>query len=522
MENSPRISRRSMLKAVPAAATLVAAPDVLLAAPDASAAAGTFPQPPVWSSSTKILDRTLDVRLSQTDIPGFGRATTRAYNRMIPGPTLRLRGGDTLRLTQINALPPNPPFNGDHDTPHDFNSFNLHTHGLHVSPSGEADNVFREFAPRTAADPVTTEPRYVSTIGIPANHPAGTFWYHPHYHGAVSMQLAGGMAGVLIIEGDIDEVPEIAVAADIVVCVNELKLRDGQVPEFTSDGALTDVPSVFTVNGAVNPVLTMRPGEVQRWRLVAATGFTRLPLQLTSQDELGTLEMHQIAQDGITFPAPVYREEVALGMGNRADVLVRASEPGVYELRRSQDSAVAPLMTIVVEGRRVEPPMRLPYALPQGKPFINESAVTDPGFHREIVFTVNANVFEQPFPNAYRILGTHPTPPADPAIDPLLDHQYGRFDPEFVNHHLRLGTVERWVISPTANHPFHLHTNHFLVTHRNGVALDPPVWQDTLSVAETATILAKYEDFTGLAVLHCHNLKHEDLGMMQAVEFLRP
>ena len=510
-----------MLKAVPVAATLVAAPDGLLAAPDASADADAFPQPPVWSSNTKTLDRTLDVRFTQTQIPGFGRATTRTYNRMIPGPTLRLRGGDTLRLTQINALPPNPPFNGDHDTPHDFNSFNLHTHGLHVSPSGDADNIFREFAPRSPADPVTKEPQYVSTIGIPASHPAGTFWYHPHFHGAVSMQLAGGMAGVLIIEGDVDRVPEIAAAADVVVCVNELKLRDGEVPEFTSDTALTDVPSVFTVNGEVNPVITLRPGEVQRWRLVAATGFTRLPLRITSEDLLGTLEMYQIAQDGITFPAPVLQEEVALGMGNRADVLVRASEPGVYELRRSEDPAVPALMTIVVAGRPVEP-MRLPTTLPQGKPFLDESEITDPGFHREVAFTVNSNVFEPPFPNAYRILGTHPTPPADPSVDPLKDLRYGRFDPDFVNHHLRLGTVERWVIGPTFNHPFHLHTNHFLVTHRNGVELDPPVWQDTLSVAETATILARYEDFSGLAVLHCHNLKHEDLGMMQVVEFLRP
>ncbi|MFE6499175.1 multicopper oxidase family protein [Kitasatospora sp. NPDC057738] len=537
------ISRRSVLKAVPAVAVLVAGSDGILVGPATAATAATpFPQPAVRSSrsasdgSRAVLDQALDVRFTDTAVPGYGTVTTRTYNGTIPGPTLRVRAGDTLWLTQVNGLPPNPPnppnpqHHGGHNRPHRANSFNLHTHGLHVSPSGNADNVLREFPPRSADEAAAgaPEPRYLTTVEIPPGHPAGTYWYHPHAHGATAEQIAGGMAGVIIVEGDVDEVPQIKAAADLVVCVNELRLKDGKVPEFTSGDALAAVPPTFTVNGAVNPTLALRPGEVQRWRLVAATAFTTLSLQVTSGER--KLTMHQIAMDGVTFPAPVAAETVSLAVGNRADVLVRGGEAGTYELRAK--GVPVPLMTIEVAGEAVRPPMELPTTLPQGKPFLDEKDLADPGGDREVVFHVDAKVFDPPFPNAYRVLGSHPTPAADPGGDLTRDPAYGLFDPEFVNHTLELGTVERWTLHtddsmPAFHHPFHLHTNHVLVTHRNGRRLDPPVWQDTVDLlggkpGDTVTLLVKYEDFTGRTVLHCHQLQHEDLGMMQLVDYVQP
>ncbi|GAA3035845.1 hypothetical protein GCM10010519_71870 [Streptomyces lactacystinicus] len=521
----------------------MAGSDGILVGPATAATAATpFPQPAVRSSrsasdgSRAVLDQALDVRFTDTAVPGYGTVTTRTYNGTIPGPTLRVRAGDTLWLTQVNGLPPNPPnppnppHHGGHNRPHRANSFNLHTHGLHVSPSGNADNVLREFPPRSADEAAAgaPEPRYLTTVEIPPGHPAGTYWYHPHAHGATAEQIAGGMAGVIIVEGDVDEVPQIKAAADLVVCVNELRLKDGKVPEFTSGDALAAVPPTFTVNGAVNPTLALRPGEVQRWRLVAATAFTTLSLQVTSGER--KLTMHQIAMDGVTFPAPVAAETVSLAVGNRADVLVRGGEAGTYELRAK--GVPVPLMTIEVAGEAVRPPMELPTTLPQGKPFLDEKDLADPGGDREVVFHVDAKVFDPPFPNAYRVLGSHPTPAADPGGDLTRDPAYGLFDPEFVNHTLELGTVERWTLHtddsmPAFHHPFHLHTNHVLVTHRNGRRLDPPVWQDTVDLlggkpGDTVTLLVKYEDFTGRTVLHCHQLQHEDLGMMQLVDYVQP
>ncbi|MET8542408.1 multicopper oxidase domain-containing protein [Kitasatospora sp. NPDC004799] len=527
-----------MLKALPVAAVLVAASDGLLARP--ALAATAFPQPDTWSARPAaggpraVLDRRLDVRFTETHVPGYGTVTTRTFDGAIPGPTLRVRGGDTLRLTLVNGLPPNPPHTGGHNRPHHPNTFNLHTHGLHVSPSGIADNVLREFAPRTAeeVEAGAAEPEYLTVVEIPADHPAGTYWYHPHAHGSTAEQISGGMAGVLVVEGDVDEVPEIAAAADLVVCVNELRLRDGKVPAFTTGDALGAAPAVFTVNGEVNPVLALRPGEVQRWRLVGALGFSDLSLQLVDGDE--RLTMYRIAQDGVTFAAPVAAETVLLAPGNRADVLVRGGATGTYELRAAGVSV--PLMTVEVAGEAVDPPMGLPTALPQGMPFLDEEDIANPDGDRTVVFHMDPGVFDRPFTNAYRILGSHPTPAAattaDDGDDLSRDPAYGLFDPDYVNHTLELGTVERWTVrtddtQPDFHHPFHLHTNHVLVTHRNGERLEPPVWQDTVDLVggrpgDSVTFLVKYEDFTGRTVLHCHQLGHEDCGMMQLIEYVEP
>ncbi|MFJ3641035.1 multicopper oxidase family protein [Streptomyces sp. NPDC090108] len=330
---------------------------------------------------------------------------------------------------------------------------------------------------------------------------------------------------MIVVEGDVDEVPEIRAAADLIVCISELKLDDGRVPAFTSGDWVTGIASTFTVNGTVNPTLRIRPGEVQRWRLVAATAFTALRLHLTGTTEPPV--MAQIAQDGITFPAPVTRDEVNLAMGNRADILVRAEQPGRYELRAA--GVPGPLMTIDVAGPPANPPMELPASLPPGRPFLDEGDLSGPGADREIVFHADPAVFPGPFPNAFRVLGSHPTPAADPAGDLTRDPAYGLFDPGHTNHTLRLGTVERWTVRtdetmPEHNHPFHLHTNSVLLTHRNGRRLDPPVWHDTIGLTggrpgESATFLVAFEDFTGHTIAHCHQLHHEELGMMQTVHY---
>ena len=107
-----------------------------------------------------------------------------------------------LRIRLSNELPPNPdPVPLDMALPHHFNTTNFHAHGLHVDPGALADNIFRSMEPGQSYD---------IEIAIPANHPSGTFWYHPHHHGSADVQMVSGMAGALIVEGDFTDVPEIA------------------------------------------------------------------------------------------------------------------------------------------------------------------------------------------------------------------------------------------------------------------------------------------------------------------------
>ncbi len=138
-----------------------------------------------------------------------------SYNGQRVGPTIRVKRGTRFRIRLKNALHgaddsgPNPKDgNNPYESVHGLCTTNLHTHGLHVSPIGRADNIFRAVNPGY---------EYTFEYYIGPRHPAGTYWYHPHKHGSVAYQLSNGVAGALIVEGspgdaiaDLDDIPEIA------------------------------------------------------------------------------------------------------------------------------------------------------------------------------------------------------------------------------------------------------------------------------------------------------------------------
>ena len=322
-----------------------------------SAAASGFPQPEIRQSSFfGILKTTLHGCIAKNTIvdqpSGEARVIyTPTYEGTIPGPTLLVRPGDKLSIDMVNDLPANPDLPRKGFFPHDQYTLNLHTHGLTVSPLGISDNIYRRMEPGTT--------NHIE-VDIPADHPTGTFWYHPHIHGAVTYQLIAGMAGFLVVKGGpgtLDAVPEVAAAKDLVMgfqvirtklngtlaFVNEKSEQFGTFPFFTDiekfqgpwstygvDGAPGRSFFYFTTNGVTNPTLKMRPGEVQRWRLLNASSDDTLLVALQGHG------LNIIAMDGVTV-ANMYRlkrgEPVAMGPGQRMDVLVKAGSAGTYVLQ---------------------------------------------------------------------------------------------------------------------------------------------------------------------------------------------
>ena len=157
-----------------------------------------FVEPEIRRSANGELNTTLRMQYAYKNIGG-SRLYVRTYEGAVPGPTLRLKPGDVLRIKLINDMPPNrDPEPIDHLLPHRFNTTNFHSHGLHVSPSGISDNVMRMMEPGESYD---------IEIAIPSDHIPGTNWYHPHAHGSADVQIASGAVGALIIEGDFADVP---------------------------------------------------------------------------------------------------------------------------------------------------------------------------------------------------------------------------------------------------------------------------------------------------------------------------
>src|SRR5258706_9448805 len=146
-------------------------------------------------------DETITLQLTAIDAVnqlGPLQLAHQSFNGQLVGPTVRIRPGRELRILLRNDLTehfePGHTHKGAHV--HELARTNVHTHGLHVSPRFDSDNVFLNLSPGEALG---------YKFEIPSNHPPGTHWYHPHVHGNVAFQVANGMAGALIVEGGFED-----------------------------------------------------------------------------------------------------------------------------------------------------------------------------------------------------------------------------------------------------------------------------------------------------------------------------
>ncbi len=433
---------------------------------------------------------------------------TRCYNGQVPGPTLRIRSGDNLRIRLINNLTKNPDSSCGHEhlnRPHCFNTTNIHTHGLHVSPQAPSDDPFLKIEPQ--AD-------YEYCFQVPEFHPAGTFWYHAHVHGSTGLQVMNGLAGALIIEEP--EGQQVArEAKDVVWMIQEIMGREAE--KLYSCG---HPHSLSTVNGKVKPGLRMRPGEVQRWRFINATatpgGYAILEL-LDGNDK--PQEISVIAIDGYPLRRMRKAKNYNLPPGGRVDFLVRVMRPGQYRMFKkrfqgqSQDQELA---FIDVEGKPAN--MKLPERLPPLSSFLDPINDNEISRRRTVRFQICPDQARgdtcKHFPDAKVCSGDEPVNNAF-----LIDGK--SFDPDRIDHSIKLGTAEEWeIINETgAEHPFHIHINHFQEV-REGVAPKDWIWRDTISLPKDGAvkIRSRFRNYPGRFLLHCHILLHSDLGMMQTVE----
>lgn len=470
----------------------------------------------------------LVAKVGEVDVGIGAMVRTYTYDGALPGATWDIEPGQTIAFELQNQLPlAGATAHATHNAttpvtetdtaggtvvtamtrPHDWTTTNLHTHGLHVSPSdtekGAGDNVF------LVLEPGESQPY---DIRIPEDHTGGFFWYHPHHHGGVKQAVRGGMAGAIIIRGEIDRVPEVAAAAEKVLVLQDIELT----ADFTLAEPLPDDPNgnywpeaqdFWIINGQYRPVITMRPGEVQRWRIVNAAASSSV--QLT----VGGHPVHHLAYDGYTLAVPAEEQDTLVVPGGRVELLIKAGAIGTYDIEllpSGQVPVVAPkpdkngyisasnlprvVATVRIEGEAVE--MGLPTKLPAYNPPILPIA-------KERTLTYDS-IFDAK--GDFLGLGVDQAP----------------FSGDNKPYQMKLGTAEEWHVEDMDDgftHIFHIHINPFLVTESNGVALNPPQWRDTYQLGpNNFTMQMNLDDFTGKYVDHCHYVDHEDMGMMEAVE----
>lgn len=476
----------------------------------------------------------------------------RSYNGQLVGSTWRIKPGEFLSVDVRNQLadatcdsdPLNPGSHVGHnmnviDTAR-FNTTNLHVHGFHISPSDHSDNVFVEIEPGC---------EFQNRYDMPADHAPGTFWYHGHVHGSTAIQVSSGMAGAIIIEGGLDNVPEIEAMEEKIFVLQQMPyLYDSTAGRYHIPwNSTTFGPNAWsnnyeaqgwrtTINGQSIPVINMAPEEVQRWRFVHAGVRETVNLELFDQDgvtsELSPQNLFTIAEDGIAYGYMNEVQNMTLQPGYRVDMLIKAPnkvsdtlylmDTGTEVLGSLEDSPGTEdpkLLAMIVLTDKTEPvakEMPSSASLAPLAPYSSLVDVTPTVEQENMQFNIDVTVTPVQF---------------------QIDGQ--AFDPTNVRQ-LSLNKVQDWKLSSgLANHPFHIHVNHFQLIDKSTclerdsvtnacvkwsepVVFDNPIWKDTYFVDfdEKTTIRTIYKDFTGKFVIHCHILDHEDQGMMQSVEIL--
>jgi FtsP/CotA-like multicopper oxidase with cupredoxin domain len=384
----------------------------------------------------------------------------------------------------------------------------------------------------------------------------GTHWYHAHKHGSTALNLANGLAGAVIIEGDYDDKLKPLYNKQVVLVLQQYA---AQVNLMRAPG--TNTGALVFVNGQYTPVIEMQANEVQFWRIINACHSAAVPI-----DAPTGVKWVQTAQDGVQLDPANYNLGVQLAQktpntwtnatltspmkaapwfgnlapGNRVDMLVQAPPSGgSFPVTFGGGQNPTLLFTVKVTSTSVPNPIAFPPALSAFPSMPDLLTGIDPA-----KVTVKRELHFATTPGAGR--GATNAPPAH-----TINGK--KFQDHVVDQTMHLGATEEWtlcndVVAGGAGpaHPFHIHVNPFQVTEilnpsvsKNPIKLPAPwIWWDNIAIPPAAAppdadqadkgklvpgyikFLSRFVDYTGMYVLHCHILGHEDRGMMQLVQVI--
>jgi blue copper oxidase len=380
------------------------------------------------------------------------------YNGQFPGPTIVAKSGDQATVTFQNGL------SQDSIT---------HWHGLLVNPANDGH-------PRQVVGPNGSY-----AYSFPIAQRAALDWYHPHPHMKTGEQVYRGLAGAFILRDAVDTgLAGNALGLPVGGYEIPLIIRDAS---FDSKGAFqfSNKSSGFwgntpLVNGTYAPYLDVNRG-VYRFRLLNGCNARVLRLAL---DTGATFTL--IGNDGGLLDQAYSLAEITAAPGERFDLLLdfRALASGGTVMLRDLDAKWG---ILEFRGTGVSGAGTLPTGALSTIPALS-GPVTTRRFTFDGMTRINGKVY-------------------DMASDGFS---------------VPFGVTERWTFVTNGNgpHPVHVHGVVFQVQSRTGgrgrVYDWERGWKDTVLVndGETVNVLIRFTAHRGLYIMHCHQLAHEDAGMM--------
>ena len=406
------------------------------------------------------------------------------YNGSVPGPEIRVRQGEPMRITVANRL---------------AEGTTVHWHGIRLP-------IAMDGVPGISQPPIRPGESFTYEFTPPD---AGTFWYHPH---ADSLQQLGrGMAGALIVE----EPHPVPVDRDIPWMLSDWRLtKDARIAAGFGNGmeaAMSGrVGNTMTINGTVSDEEPMRAGERIRLRLINGSLARIMALRFEGHHPLIA------AIDG--QPCDLHAPEggrVLLGPAMRVDLIIdMQGEPG--RRYRIVDDFYDDLSYWLTQlAYKDAPPLRAhaldaPLALPRNpvpEPDLSTAEhhllKLQGGMMGEGAMMGMGGMMGMSEGADWAINGMSMTGDGEPGLQPLLKLQLGR------SYVLTLQNDTAWW------HPMHLHGHSFRVLSRNRNPVPHRQWADTVLVPPKESVdIAFVADNPGDWMLHCHVTDHQVSGMM--------
>jgi len=492
--------------------------------------AATLIQPAQTVSANGQLDITLSIQYgtwSQDDDSGFSLVNTRLFDGLLPGKTIVIEPGDTVKILYKNDLELQDSakqdevlYNNEYHIP---DHSNIHFHGGHVSGELPSDDVTYKVEPKD---------QYQYTTVFPANHMGGTHWIHPHVHGSSTLQVGGGAACALIVNDPTGFLPtDVAGATGVVLMVQEMNPEQLQyaIDESRDEktkiniGTFAEKSKWFVVNGQYQPTYNMNTNQWYRFRFLHS-GYLGLPLDLMIPSV--SCEMQLLAKDGIyirDFPRTI--TEAPIPAGGRADIMVRCTVTGTFLLTQNakKDTAQTLMSLVVTEGG---------IAAADLAPWIP----VYPAYLQDLRFKTVTD-------GCSCATGFSKKDTASYDFDDTITYKTFSINDQFFNvsnylHTVPFGSIAERTLTQIDRHPYHHHVYPFQITttdvatsvaeqayFKAGDFHDVIQLYDVFDRFEkiddiayvssgSLTIRFKADVHLGKMMLHCHILTHEDYGTM--------
>ena len=423
------------------------------------------------------------------------------FNGVVPGPEIRVRQGDRLRITVDNAL--------DEDT-------TVHWHGMRVPNAMDG-------VPHLTQPPIASEKTFTYEFDAVD---AGTFWYHPHQRSFE--QVGRGLYGPLIVE----EPAPIRVDRDLTWVLDDWRLtKDGQISD--DFGNLHDmshngrIGNTVTINGHVPETFMVQRGERIRLRLINAANARIFGIDFGAHKPVivaidGQPVAPHIPEDGLIILGPAMRMDVVIDMLGDINQRYSLTDPFYQGLKYR-----------LVDLVYTDTPMR--DRIPDWDMQLSANPLAEPDLidaeRHEVTFNggmMGGMVMQEMGGSmGHELMGAmgsmrdmmhsgklwfiNGVAAEGHIMDPMLTLRHGR------SHVVSMANATTW------HHPIHFHGHSFRVISRNGNPTPHKEWQDTVLMAPKERVeIAFVADNPGDWMFHCHILEHQAAGMMGVIRVTQP